>query len=198
MLFRSVPEPHIDTVNSEAVPESGIFSDITRDTLKAPSYTRILYLFHRLFEAHFLPVQMTILIFASTGYVFVSGLNAPGSPDPHGIAWIFTLCAALRALGFAQVACYLFLYERFHETCVAVREREMLDAGLAKGMHFCRRAWRKNLVDYFLVPLVAPIFGSIPCAQAQLCHFFTLDLVYTVSRKVTRQRVKSLRAELLA
>lgn len=189
-----VPEPQLDTLNLEAVPESGIFSDVTQDTLKSPSYTRIFYLFHRMFEAHFLPVQMTILIFASTGYMWVAGAET----DPHGIAWIFVICNVLRTFGFMQVACYLFLYEHFHKTCLAAREKEMVDAGLAKGMNFSHRALKQNFVDYVLVPLVAPIFGSIPCAQAQLSHFFTLDLVYTVSKKATRQRAKSLRAELLA
>lgn len=184
----------MDTLNLEAVPESGIFSDVTQDTLKSPSYTRIFYLFHRMFEAHFLPVQMTILIFASTGYMWVAGAET----DPHGIAWIFVICNVLRTFGFMQVACYLFLYEHFHKTCLAAREKEMVDAGLAKGMNFSHRALKQNFVDYVLVPLVAPIFGSIPCAQAQLSHFFTLDLVYTVSKKATRQRAKSLRAELLA
>lgn len=189
-----VPEPQLDTVNSEAVPESGIFSDVTQDTLKAPNYTRLFYLFHRLFEAHFLPVQMTILIFASTGYIWVQGAQT----DPCGINWIFFVCNILRTFGFMQVACYLFLYENFHKTCLAAREKEMADAGLTKGMHFSHRAVKKNYIDYALVPLVAPIYGSIPCAQAQLSHFFTLDLVYTVSKKVTRQRAKSLHAELMA
>ncbi|KAB5536536.1 glycosyl transferase family group 2-domain-containing protein [Coniochaeta sp. 2T2.1] len=186
-----VPETQLDTTNSEAVPESGIFSDVTQDTLKAPNYMRILYLFHRLFEAHFLPVHMTILIFASTAYMFVAG----HSGDRYGIAWIFFTCSILRTLGFMQVACYLFLYEDFHKTCLAAREQEILDAGLAKGMHFSHRAARQNFVDYVMVPLVAPLFGSIPCAQAQLSHFFTLDLVYTVSKKVTRHRATSLQSE---
>lgn len=189
-----MPEPQLGSLNSEAVPESGIFSDVTQDTLKAPNYARVFYLFHRLFEAHFLPVQMTILIFASAGYVWVQG----GKTDPHGINWIFNVCSILRPFGFLQVAWYLFLYEGFHKTCVEAREREMADAGLAKGMHFSYRAVEKNYIDYALVPLVAPIFGSIPCAQAQLSHFFTLDLVYSVSKKVTRQRAKSLSMEMMA
>jgi len=91
-----------------------------------------------------------------------------------------------------QVALYLFLYESFHRTCVENREKEMSDAGLAKGMNFSKREVKRNYIDYFLVPLVAPIFGSIPCMWAQICHFWTLDLVYTVSLKATRQRAKSI------
>lgn len=160
------------------------------DTLKELDYQRIVFLFHRLFEAHFLPVQMTILVVASTLYMWVTD----GTPDVHGVAWIFSVCNVLRTAGFMEVALYLFLYEGFHRICVESREKEMGDAGLLKGMHFSRREVKSNLVDYVMVPLVAPLFGSIPCAQAQICHFWTLDLVYTVSKKVTRGRAKSLTA----
>lgn len=170
--------------------ESGIFADVTQDTLKDPDYMRILSLFHRLFEAHFLPVQMTILILSSTLYMWL----ADGVPTSYGISWIFTVCNWLRTIGFMQVACYLALYERFHTICLGTREKEMMDAGLSRGMHFSRREVKTNYIDYVMVPLVAPLFGSIPCAQAQICHFWTLDLVYSVSKKVTRLRTKSLSA----
>ncbi|KAK4240845.1 glycosyl transferase family group 2-domain-containing protein [Achaetomium macrosporum] len=188
-----VPQVQIDGVDAEATPESGIFSDVVTDTLKEPDWERIFILFHRLFEAHFLPVQMTILVVASTLYMWVT----EGTPDVHGVAWIFTICNVLRTAGFMEVALYLFLYEGFHRICVDSREKEMGDAGLLKGMHFSRREVKTNYVDYVMVPLVAPIFGSIPCAQAQICHFWTLDLVYTVSKKVTRRRGKSVTADAL-
>jgi hypothetical protein len=174
-------------LDNEVPLESGIFSDVVTDTLKGPNYERIFYLFHRLFEAHFLPVQMTILIITSTLYCWVS----EGSADVHGINWIWSVCGFFRAVGFMQVAFYLFLYENFHRICVETREREMSDAGLTKGMHFSRREVKKNFIDYLMVPLVAPAYGAIPCAHAQIFHFWTLDLVYTVSQKVTRQRAKS-------
>jgi hypothetical protein len=180
-------------VDAEATPESGIFSDVVSDTLKSPDWERIIILFHRLFEAHFLPVQMTILVVASTLYMWVTD----GAPDTHGVAWIYTVCNVLRTLGFMEVALYLFLYEGFHKTCVETREKEMGDAGLLKGMHFSRREVKTNYIDYVMVPLVAPIFGSIPCAQAQVFHFWTLDLVYTVSKKVTRRRAKSVTLDAL-
>ncbi|KAK3341152.1 glycosyl transferase family group 2-domain-containing protein [Lasiosphaeria hispida] len=185
-----VPDSQIDGVDMELAPESGIFSDVVTDTLSAPDYERILSLFHRLFEAHFLPVQMTILVVASTLYMWVT----EGTKDIHGVAWIFTVCNVLRTAGFMEVALYLFLYEGFHRICVETREKEMSDAGLTKGMHFSRREVKTNYIDYVMVPLVAPVFGSIPCAQAQIQHFWTLDLVYSVSKKVTRKRGKSLTA----
>lgn len=182
-------------LDPEAPPaENGIFSDVTHDTLKEPNYERIFYLGHRLFEAHFLPLQTTILIIASTLYVWVT----EGNPDVYGVDWIFDVCNVLRTAGFMEIAFLLFLYEKFHRICVATREKEMSDAGLAKGMNFSHRNIKKNYLDYGMVPLVAPLYGAIPCAQAQICHFWTLDLVYTVSKKVTRQRSKSLTAPALA
>lgn len=165
---------------------SGFFSDIVTDTLEGPDYTRIFVLFHRLFEAHFLPVQMTILVIGSTLYLWL----VDGAADAPGIGWIFGVCNVLRTLGFIEVGLYLFLYENFHKICVETREKEMSDAGLTKGMHFSHRATKKNWIDYIMVPLVATVYGSIPCAQALIWHFWTLDLVYTVSKKVTRKRGK--------
>ena len=161
------------------------------DTLKSPNYERLIVLFHRLFEAHFLSVQMTILLGSSTLFVWIY----EGTGDIHQVSWIFTICNYLRTAGFMEVALYLALYEGFHRICVEMREKEMSDAGLTKGMHFSHREVKTNFIDYVMVPLVAPIFGSIPCAQAQVFHFWTLDLVYTVSKKVTRKRGKSLTAD---
>ncbi|MBE3042086.1 hypothetical protein IMZ48_05800 [Candidatus Bathyarchaeota archaeon] len=183
-----VPEPQANEKDLESGAEAGIFSDTIEDTIEGINWERLLSLFHRLFEAHFLPVQMTILVFASTAYAFLT----QDHPDVHNVAWIFTTCGVLRALGFMEVVVYLALYEGFHRICVKAREQEMTDAGLAEGMRFSHRSLKKNVVDYVMAPLVAPLYGSIPCAQAQICHFWTLDLVYTVSKKVTRKRALSL------
>ncbi|PFH56560.1 hypothetical protein XA68_16333 [Ophiocordyceps unilateralis] len=167
--------------------ETGVFSDLTHDTLKEPHWEHVFYLFHRLFEAHFLPVHMTILILASTLYMWV----VDGQDDANNLGWIFALCNVLRTLGFVEVACYLFLYESFHRICVKTRYREMTKARLADDMCFSNRTIRRNLIDYVLVPLVAPLYGAIPCAQAEISHFWTVNLVYTVSLKATRQRARS-------
>jgi hypothetical protein len=189
-----VPQSQLDGLNPEVPLESGIFSDVTHDTLKEPDWARTFFLFHRLFEAHFLPVQMTIFVVASTLYMWVT----EGTADIHGVAWIFELCKYLRTAGFMEVACYLFLYEKFHRISISMREKEMNEAGLAKGMNFSHRQLKNNFIDYIMVPFVAPLYGAIPGAQAQVNHFWTLDLVYTVSMKVTRQRAKSLSAEAMA
>ena len=164
--------------------ESGIFSGLRQVTLQEPHWEHIFYLAHRLFEAHFLPVHMTVLVFASAVYVWA----AEGNGDAHGIAWIFTMSTILRTMGFMGVGGYLFFYEEFHRICVTARQREMERANLADGMCFSYRSIKKNCVDYVLVPLVAPLYGAIPCLQAELSHFWTVDLAYAVSKKVTRER----------
>ncbi|KAK1724627.1 hypothetical protein CaCOL14_002421 [Colletotrichum acutatum] len=189
-----VPETQLDQQDPEQPRESGVFSDVTHDTLQSPNWERIVYLFHRLFEAHFLPLQMTIFVISSTLYVWVT----EGNKEVAHLSWIFDVCNILRTFGFMEIALYLFLYESFHRICVKSRQREMTEAGLSEGMNFSYRNVKKNFIDYAMVPLVAPLYGAIPCAQAQLCHFWTLDLVYSVSKKVTRQRAKSLTAAEIA
>lgn len=183
--------PQVDGLNAEQNIESGIFADITTDTLKDVNWMKLLMLAHRLFEAHFLPVQMTILVVASTLYLWVT----EGNGDPQNLAWVFTVCNVLRTAGFMEIALYLVFYESFHKLMASAREKEMNDAGLAKGMCFAHRDIKRNYIDYIMVPLVAPIYGAIPGAQAQVFQFWTQDLVYTVSKKVVRQRSKSLSAD---
>lgn len=130
---------------------------------------------------------MAILIIASTIFLWVT----TGKPVTLEIGWIFELCNYFRIMGMAGVASYMFIYERYHRICVTAREAEMRAAGLAQGMTFSHRSFGKNFPDYFMCPLVAPAYGSIPAAVAQICHFWTLNLVYTVSKKPIRQRAKS-------
>lgn len=181
------PENHSNVGNAPEGAENGIFSDVTQGLLQEPHWENVFYIGHRLFEAHILPVHMTVIIIASTLFTWVT----EGQGDPYGIGWIFTYSNVIRTVGFMTVAGYIFLYERFHRICVDNREREMRDAGLYEGMCFSRRSFRQNLIDYIMVPIVAPLYGSIPCIQAELSHFFTLDLVYTVSKKVTRQQPRT-------
>jgi hypothetical protein len=164
----------------------GAFSDVAYHRVDPPNWTRTFYLFHRLFEAHFLPTHMMILVISSGLY---SALTK-AKPDTLEIAWIFSITAYLRILGFLMVAMYLTIYENFHKIAVSARKAEMKAAGLYEGMQNSfsyRNSW-KNKLDYVLIPIVAPIFGSIPSIHAQICHFWTLDLVYTVSMKPSNKR----------
>jgi hypothetical protein len=147
-----VPQSQIDGVDAEATPESGIFSDVVSDTLKEPDWQRIVILFHRLFEAHFLPVQMTILVVASTLYMWA----ADGTSDVHGVAWIYTVCNVLRTLGFMEVALYLFIYEGFRarrrwatpacsRACTSLGERSRPTSSTTSWFRWSRRFLARSL-----------------------------------------------------
>lgn len=127
-----------------------------------------------------------VLIIASGVFTFIS----KGHSDPLQIAWTFNISGYLRIFGFALVAIYFALYENFHRICVNTRKAEMKAAGLYEGMRnaFSYRTFWGNILDYLMVPIAAPLFGSIPAIQAQMSHFYTLDLVYTVSRKPSNKR----------
>lgn len=183
-----VPTVQINGDDTSVPDESGIFSDTTHVTLQEPHWENIFYLGHRLFEAHFLPVHMTIMVLATAAYAFVM----EGKDDPYNLAWIFQLCNVLRVLGLAMVVCFLAIYDFYHHLAVNAREKEMTDAGLAKGMSFSKRTLKKNFQDYALIPVVAPLYGAIPLVQAEVSHIWTQELVYTVSKKATRERSKSL------
>ncbi|KAI5466443.1 glycosyl transferase family group 2-domain-containing protein [Mariannaea sp. PMI_226] len=177
------PDSHPSDAGMEQPGENGIFSEITKDTIQEPHWERVFYMMHRIFEAHFLPVHMAILVIASTIYVKVM----EDKEDPHNLAWAFIWAERVRIAGILQITVYMFLYESFHRVGVAAREREMVKAGLADGMNFSRRSLRKNWKDYLMVPLVAPLYGTIPSAQALVCQLWNQDLVYTVSKKATRR-----------
>lgn len=189
-----IPENQTAASDTDAAASNGIFSDVTQDTLKEPHWERIMYLMLRLYEAHFVPTHMMILVLASGLYMWA----ADGRQDPHHLGWIFTACNVLRTAGFMFIAIYLWMYESYHRICVKARETEMRNAGLDQGMCFSHRSLREKFIDYGLIPLVAPLFGSIPAAQAELTHFWTAELTYTVSKKVTRQRSKSVTADHMA
>jgi hypothetical protein len=186
-----VPQLSYDGLLEQHPVENGVFSDVVHDTIASPDWIRIFYLFHRLFEAHFLPVHCAVLVIASSIYLFLTADKS----DSLGLMWTFQLTGYLRIMGFVAVAVYILIYERYHKICVSAREAEMKAVGLADNMTFSRRTLKQNLLDYIIFPLVAPVYGSIPAAQAQICHFWTLDLVYAVSKKPTRHRARSSAAQ---
>jgi hypothetical protein len=187
-----MPEPDYE---KQLPVENGIFSDVTHDTVPPPHWSQIFFLFHRLFEAHFLPSHMAVLVVSSAIYMFF----VKDKPDTLGLNWTFVLANYLRMIGFGGTAVYMVFYERYHKICATAREAEMRSVGLADHMVFSYRNWKKNFIDYLVFPIVAPLYGSIPAAQAQICHFWTVDLVYAVSQKpmLLRQRAKSLVQEVL-
>ncbi len=185
-----VPEGELDLLEQQQPIENGAFSDVVQSTVGSPDYKRVIMLYQRLVEAHFLPMHMMILIIGSAIYTYLT----EDKPDVLGIAWTFQVTNYLRIIGFVMTAFYVFLYEGYHKVCVTAREAEMVAAGLYESMqgHFSHRSWRVNIFDYLLLPLAAPLYGSLPAGQAELSHFWTLDLVYAVSAKPLRLRQRAM------
>ncbi|KAG9250013.1 uncharacterized protein F5Z01DRAFT_432474 [Emericellopsis atlantica] len=182
------PESQLGPQTPDSPRESGIFSDVTQEDMPEPHLENLFYMAHRLFEAHIMPVHMTVLVLASTIFLWAT----EGKEELASLRWVIGWCGPIRAVGFIAVACYIVMYERYHTICVTTREKEMKEAGLYEGMCFSYRSFKTNWTDYAMIPLVAPLYGSIPCIQAEITHFWTIDLVYTVSKKVTRQRARSI------
>ncbi|KAH7257149.1 glycosyl transferase family group 2-domain-containing protein, partial [Fusarium tricinctum] len=190
----SIPEDYSSDEHSGQSYDNGIFSNIQQETIKQPHWEHIFYMMHRLFEAHFLPVHMAILVISSALYVKLTENNE----DPRDLGWVFSWCNFLRIYGFFQIGVYMALYESFHQAGVASREREMTKAGLADGMDFSRRSLKKNWHDYLVIPIVAPLYGTIPSAQALISQLWGQDLVYTVSKKATRRQIPIVKVDDMA
>jgi len=145
-------------------------------------------LFTRLFEAHFLPIHLFLVLIASALYTSL----------PYPLSSCRLLSIALDATGylraggfFAMTIYFVVFYERYHEICVRAREHEMRKAELYHEMahNFSHRGrWKlTTLVDYVLFPVAGTIFGSVPLFQASISHFWSENLVYLVSAKPLRK-----------
>lgn len=150
----------------------------------SPNWTNIIILFHRLYEAHFLPLHLLTIFIWTTLYA----LFMPPEQHPPEFSSVFQITRYLRFTGIVCMFCYFGLYESLHHICVTRREKEMQRAGLAQRMLGCfaHRNSLSNVLGYCLFPVAGIIFASIPMAYAQLCHFWTVDLAYTVSKKPQR------------
>ncbi|KFY85048.1 hypothetical protein V500_08750 [Pseudogymnoascus sp. VKM F-4518 (FW-2643)] len=104
--------PHPDDKTEERKTENGIFSSVTHSDVKSPNWLRFIYLFHRLFEAHFLPTHMILVIIAYSIYAWI----VEGRPDDLHVAWTLTLTNYFPIISFGGRAVYLMPYESSHST----------------------------------------------------------------------------------
>lgn len=139
---------------------------------------------HRLFEAHFLPVHLFILLSASAAYYLVC---------PPGLAPV-VLRNALDISGWIRFASYLtmllffLLYRRYHAHCVEIRRKFLCEAGLLnefeqQGSMSDTCSPGRGWIEMLLFPIAGIIFGSIPAMIVMACHLWTDRLVYVVSLK---------------
>lgn len=141
---------------------------------------RHFHLFLLLWEAHFLPCYLTILLVFSTLYEHCTPTTSL-SPAVTGAFWFTNL---LRISSFVLMNCCLSLYERWHGICVRSRRFEMQSANVSNTGYSDRTWWHlDHLFERICFPIAGTIFGSIPAAHAVLSHFWTDRLVYRVSKK---------------
>lgn len=153
-------------------------------------------LFSRLFEAHFLPIHLFLVLLASALYTAL--------PYPISSCRLLTVAldftSYLRAASFGLMTTYFVIfYERYHSACVQARAREMKRAGLYEELAHefsYRKRWSiTTILDYVMFPIAGTMFGSAPLLQAIISHFWTEKLVYLVSAKPVRLMAKSLASD---
>ncbi|KAJ5398211.1 hypothetical protein N7509_006324 [Penicillium cosmopolitanum] len=135
-----------------------------------------------LWEAHFLPAHLTIVMIFSVIYKFLT----PATQIHPTLAWAFTVTEILRALSFIGMNGCLFLYEWWHKLHLDSRMEDMNEANI--GDTGCaRRLWYRPqfLIDRICFPIAGTVFGAVPTLHAVLSHFWTDRLVYRVSKKPT-------------
>ncbi|PLB52074.1 hypothetical protein P170DRAFT_453600 [Aspergillus steynii IBT 23096] len=152
-------------------------------SLKLLSKPRHLALLHLLFEAHFLPCHIFLLLIFSAAYPH---LHPSPTSLPPAILSTLNITSILRTLSFLGMNICLSLFERWYGLCLAQRRGDMLAAGLGgEEVGFSeRRAWSlAQVAERVCFPVAGTLFGAVPTFHAVFAHFATERLVYRVSGK---------------
>ncbi|KAK4574198.1 hypothetical protein LTR86_001959 [Recurvomyces mirabilis] len=144
----------------------------------------VLTIFLRLFEAHFLPTHLAVIL--TTSSIFT--LLTPSFLVPDVLATALNFSGWCRLIGWTLMLVFFWRYENYHKLCVSLRQEEMRKAGMLEEMTerdgFSMRVFQVGgLWEAGLFPLGGFIFGAIPACQAVLSHVFTDRLTYVVSLK---------------
>ncbi|KAF2213719.1 hypothetical protein CERZMDRAFT_39472 [Cercospora zeae-maydis SCOH1-5] len=145
-----------------------------------------------MFEAHFLPVHLCVILITSGIYTFFT----PSFLVPTVFKMALDFSSHCRLFGWCTMLCYFYLYDRYHKLCVGLRQEEMRQAGLLGDMEDNDSITTNifqlaGLFEAALFPIGGVVFGAIPAIQAELSHFFTERLTYVVSLKPSLPTIKS-------
>ncbi|SMQ51797.1 unnamed protein product [Zymoseptoria tritici ST99CH_3D7] len=146
--------------------------------------SNLLTLYHRLFEAHFLPTHLCVILTTSALYSFIH----PSILVPRALNIALNISSYLRFVGYCTMLLYFHLYAQYHTLCVELRTEELRRTGLLEAMQASDGVTKgvyqiAGLVECMLFPLGGFVFGAIPALQAVVSHLFTERLVYVVSLK---------------
>ena len=153
-----------------------------KENWKVRSYLHLFILFHRLFEAHFLPSLLPLSVLSSIIYPWF----IPSVITPWPLLFAFHCTAHLRNIAFCIMLFWFYLYEHYHWICLTLREVEMCKAGLYDETDFSPRRGSWYWMDWFFFPVAGLIFGFCPMVVAQWSHLWTEHLVYHVTAKPVR------------
>jgi hypothetical protein len=146
-------------------------------------------LLHLLWEAHLLPTHFVLMLFASILYAAFT----PTEKIHPQLLWVFAACSTIRNVSFFVMQAAFTLYDGYHHLCVTIRAQDMQAAGINETFAF-RHPWKaKYLAERVLFPLAGVMYSAAPAVYAQICHFWTDRLLYTVSLKPIRALSDALR-----
>lgn len=135
---------------------------------------------HLLWEAHFLPCHLIIILIIASIY---SAFMPSESMHPD-LEWAFQFTGVLRICSFVMMNISMAVYGRWHSFCVNTRLTDMMDARVPNAGFSFRNEWDPGtLLERIIFPLAGTLFGPVPAVQAVFSHFWTDRLVYQVSQK---------------
>ncbi|KAK4614109.1 hypothetical protein CLAFUW4_08867 [Fulvia fulva] len=154
---------------------------------KPVNWYNLYTLYHRIFEAHFLPIHLATILTCSEIYSFFY----PKFLVPTILHHALQLSGFCRLIGFCSMLTYFYHYERYHRLCVGLRKEEMRRAGLLEEMEendgFTPNVFLYiGLFEVATFPIGGFVMGAIPALQAVISHLFTDRLTYVVSLKPTK------------
>jgi len=156
------------------------FSNLSRPSWRMLFRVKQWALAHLLWEAHFLPSFLMIIMLISSVY---SAFTPPELMHPD-LNWAFQFTGLLRIISFVMMNICMVVYDHWHYFCVNTRSLDMMDAGVVDvGFSFRNRWARSFLLDRIIFPVAGTLFGPVPALQAVFSHFVTDKLVYKVSQK---------------
>lgn len=155
-------------------------SNLCRPSWRIFLRVKQLALTHLLWEAHFLPSFLTLIMLISSVY---SAFMPPELMHPD-LDWAFQFTGLLRICSFVMMNICMVVYDYWHYLCVNTRSMDMMDAGIVDVGFSFRNSWERGfLLDRILFPVAGTVFGPVPAFQAVFSHFVTDKLVYQVSQK---------------
>ena len=145
--------------------------------------TNVCIVFHRLFEAHFLPLHVSLILAAATIFNAIWG-----SSVPRELSMALYFCSICRLIAWALIVTFFYRYQTYHRLCVELKREDMRKADTTKEAaeeenHSSQIFGWVELFEACIFPLGGFLYGAIPALQAVVSHMATDRITYQVSLK---------------